>query len=188
MLTDTPKVLQTRLPMAEFQKYETINLGKKRGETMGMTLAEEFKNTGENTTGKSKSMLFIKLTYWLGIGADALWAIGLLIPQVYAILTGTPGFAPDFQTRQLMLLGGSLMTGWTFLLIWALQKPVERRGILLLTAFPVVFGLIITTVNGISNGNPLLFWVLIKCTLLMLTMVSSYILAGKLARTAKNSR
>ncbi len=151
-----------------------------------MTLAEKFNNTGENTTGKNKSMLFIKLTYWLGIGADAFWAIGLLIPQVFAVLTGAPGFAPDFQTRQLMLLGGSLMTGWTFLLIWALQKPVERRGILLLTAFPVVFGLTITTVNGIANGNPFLFWVLAKCALLMVLVVSSYILAGKLARRAKS--
>jgi hypothetical protein len=57
-----------------------------------------------------------------------------------------------------MLLGGSLMTGWTFLLIWALQKPVDRRGILLLTAFPVIFGLIITTGNGIFNGNRFLYW------------------------------
>ncbi|MCP3950975.1 MAG: hypothetical protein GY697_01940, partial [Desulfobacterales bacterium] len=55
---------------------------------MGLTLTEEFKNMGVNATGKSKSMLFIKLTYWLGIGADALWALGLLIPQVYAVLTG----------------------------------------------------------------------------------------------------
>ncbi len=60
---------------------------------MEMTLAEEFKTVGENTTGKSKSMLFIKLTYWLGIGADALWAIGLLIPQVYAVLTGPDRFS-----------------------------------------------------------------------------------------------
>ncbi len=152
---------------------------------MEMILAEEFKNIGQKTTGKSKSMLFIKLTYWFGIGADAFWAVGLLIPQVFAVLTGSPDFAPDFQTRQFMLLGGSLMTGWTFLLIWALQRPVERRGILLLTAFPGVFGLTITTLNGISNGNSYLFWVLIKCALLMLTMVSSYILAGKLARRAK---
>ena len=152
---------------------------------MELTLAEEFKNMGENTTGKSKRMFFIKLTYWLGIGADAFWAIGLLAPQVYAVLIGNPSFAPDFQTRQLMLIGGSLMTGWTFLLVWALQRPVERRGVLLLTAFPVVLGLIITTLNGVLNGNPFLFWVLIKCAILMFAMVSSYLLAGTLARQAK---
>ena len=155
---------------------------------MELTLAEEFKNIGENTTRKSKSMVFIKLTYWLGIGADAFWALGLLIPQVYAVLVGTPDFAPDFQTRQLMLLGGSLMTGWTFLLVWALQRPVERRGVLLLTAFPVIFGLFITTANSISNGNPFLYWALIKLIVLIFAMVGSYLLAGKLARQAKTGR
>jgi len=130
-------------------------------------------------------MAVIKLTYWLGIGADALWAVGLLIPQVYGVLVGMSNFAPDFQTRQLMLVGGSLMTGWTFLLIWALQRPVERRGVLLLTAFPVIFGLFITTMNSILNGNPSLYWVLVKLVVLITAMVGSYFLAGTLAGRAK---
>jgi hypothetical protein len=84
-----------------------------------------------------------------------------------------------------MLIGGSLMTGWTFLLIWALKKPLARRGVLLLTAFPVIFGLFITTVNGISNGNSILYWVLVKLVVLITAMVGSYLLAGKLANLAK---
>jgi len=157
---------------------------------MGTTLTETFKNTKDRpaparTAGGGKCLAAIKLTYWLGIGADALWAVGLLIPQVYGVLVGTPGFAPDFQTRQLMLIGGSLMTGWTFLLIWALKKPVARRGVLLLTAFPVIFGLFITTLNGISNGNPILYWVLVKLIVLITAVVGSYLLAGKLAHLAK---
>ncbi len=162
---------------------------KKRGDTMATTLSEAIKSrdsvaTPESTTGDGKRMVAIKLTYWLGIGADALWALGLLVPPVYALLIGTSDFIPDFQTRQLMLLGGSLMTGWTFLLIWALQRPLERRGVLLLTAFPVIFGLFITTVKGISNGNPFLYWLLIKLVVLMVAYVGSYILAGKLLRRA----
>lgn len=157
---------------------------------MAPTLTETIKSsdiitTPSSTTSDGKRMVAIKLTYWLGIGADALWALGLLVPQVYALLIGTPDFTPDFQTRQLMLLGASLMTGWTFLLIWALQRPVERRGVLLLTAFPVIFGLFITTVKGISNGNPFLYWLLIKLVVLMVAMVGSYLLAGKLVRCAK---
>ena len=77
------------------------------------------------------------------------------------------------------------MTGWTFLLIWALQRPVARRGVLLLTAFPVIFGLFITTVNGISNGNPILYWVLVKLVVLITAMVGSYLMAGKLVRRAR---
>ncbi len=136
------------------------------------------------TAGGGTRLVAIKLTYWLGIGADALWAAGLLIPQVYGALVGMPDFAPDFQTRQLMLIGGSLMTGWTFLLAWALQRPVARRGVLLLTAFPVIFGLFITTVNGISNGNPKLYWVLAKLLVLFSAMIGSYLLAGTRVRRA----
>lgn len=157
---------------------------------MSATITETIKSNDnitlpDPTTGEGKRMAAIKLTYWLGIGADALWALGLPIPQVYALLVGAPNFTPDFHTRQLMLLGGSLMTGWTFLLIWALQKPVERRGVLLLTAFPVIFGLLITTGNGIANGNRFLYWALAKLAVLMVATVSSYILAGKLVRRAK---
>jgi hypothetical protein len=156
---------------------------------MGTSLTETFENRKDRpvqtrTAGEGKRMAAIKLTYWLGTGADALWAVGLFIPQVYGALVGTPDFAPDFQTRQLMLIGGSLMTGWTFLLIWALQRPVARRGVLLLTAFPVIFGLFITTVNGISNGNPILYWVLVKLVILITAVIGSYLLAGKLMRRA----
>lgn len=35
------------------------------------------------------------------------------------------------------------MNPWTVLLIWGDRKPIERRLILLFTAFPVVFGLFI---------------------------------------------
>ena len=153
---------------------------------MGATLMETIgKRNGRpapvRTDGGGKRMAAIKLSYWVGIGVDALWAVGFLIPQVYALLVGYPDFTPDFQTRQLMLAAGSLMTGWTFLLVWALQKPVARRGVLLLTAFPVIFGLSITTVNGISNGNPVLYWVLVKLAVLMIAMVGSHFLASKLA-------
>ncbi len=34
------------------------------------------------------------------------------------------------------------MLGWTFLLIWADRKPLERRFVMLLTVFPVVFGMV----------------------------------------------
>jgi len=81
-----------------------------------------------------KRMFLIKIAYWLGIGADALWAVALFSPQVFAILTGNPDFDPDLQTRLIMGMGGSLMTGWTLLLIWAVRKPIERRVVILLTA------------------------------------------------------
>ncbi len=124
-------------------------------------------------------MFLIKLAYWLGIGADALWSIGLLFPTVFGILTGQPDFNPDAQTRLIMGIGGSLMTGWTLLLLWAIKKPIERRFVILLTAFPVVFGLTVVAYIGYNGGNTFNIWILIKNAILIISMFTSYILAGK---------
>jgi hypothetical protein len=125
-------------------------------------------------------LVIIKMTYWLGIGADALWVVGLLVPQVFGMLTGGADFHPDVQTRLIMGIGSSLMAGWTFLLVWAVRKPIERRGVLLLTAFPVVFGLFFVALIGFLDGNTSNLWLLIKTTILFIAMVTSYILAGKI--------
>jgi len=90
-----------------------------------------------------RKLFWIRLAYWLGMAADALWAVALLVPEVFGLLTGEPGFEADLQLRRIMAVGGMLMTGWTLLLVWAVRAPIERRVVILLTAFPVVFGLFI---------------------------------------------
>ena len=122
----------------------------------------------------------IKIAYWLGIAADALWAVALLIPPVFGILTGNPSFSPDIQTRLIMGIGGSLMTGWTLLLLWAIRKPIERRVVILLTAFPVVFGMFVVTLIGILGGGSSNTWILVKTIVLMISMIASFLLAGKM--------
>jgi hypothetical protein len=135
-------------------------------------------------TQKRESFL-IKVAYWLGIAADALWAVALLFPPVFAILTGNPDFDPDLQVRLIMGIGGSLMTGWTLLLLWAVRQPIDRRFVILLTAFPVVFGMFIVTLIGYLNGNTSTLWVLVKTMILMISMVTSYLLAGKMDKEEK---
>ena len=125
---------------------------------------------------------FIKMPYWLGIVADALWVAGLFSPVVFGILTGTPDFDPDLQIRLIMGMGGSLMAGWTLLLLWAVQQPVERRFVILLTAFPVVFGMFVVALIGFLNGNTTNLWLIIKTVILMITMVASFFLAQKIGR------
>ena len=125
-------------------------------------------------------MVLIKLAYWLGIAADALWAVGLLVPQVFGLLTGDPEFSPDLQTRLIMGMGGSLMTGWTLLLLWAVLKPVERRVVILLTAFPVVFGMFVITLIRILGGDTSSLWILVKTIILMIFMFTSYLLSAKM--------
>lgn len=45
----------------------------------------------------------------------------------------------------------ALMWGWTFLLIWADRKPLERRGVILLTVFPVVVLLLTNIIDIILS-------------------------------------
>jgi hypothetical protein len=136
------------------------------------------------STQKRESFL-IKVAYWLGIGADALWAVALLFPPVFAVLTGNPDFDPDLQVRLIMGIGGSLMTGWTLLLLWAVRQPIERRVVILLTAFPVVFGMFMVTLVGYLDGNTSTLWVLVKTMILMISMVTSYFLADKMDKEEK---
>jgi len=127
--------------------------------------------------GHKNTLFLIKIAYWLGIAADALWAVGLLFPKVFGILTGNLDFNPDLQYRLCMGLGASLMTGWTFLLLWAVRKPIERRIVILLTAFPVVSGLFIVALLGYLDGNTFNIWILVKSVILIISMITSYLLA-----------
>lgn len=55
---------------------------------------------------QKKRLLFIKITYWLGIGADALWAVALLSPSFFGLLTGQSDFKPVLQVRLIMAIEG----------------------------------------------------------------------------------
>jgi hypothetical protein len=136
----------------------------------------------EKQMNETKNMFLIKIAYWLGIVADALWAVGLLFPKIFGILTGQLDFNPDLQVRLIMGIGGALMTGWTFLLLWAVKQPIERRAVILLTAFPVVFGLSVVALIGFLGGNTSNIWILIKNSILIISMITSYMLASKAAK------
>jgi len=56
-------------------------------------------------------------------------ASGLRIPN---ILNGYIGTGSDYQLA--MHIGAMFMAGWTVLLAWGAIKPIERRGLLLITS------------------------------------------------------
>ena len=94
----------------------------------------------------SRSLL--RISYWVGAIADFINAVAMVYPPLMArmlILDQTP---TSLDARLALFMGASLMFGWTVLLIWADRKPVERKGILLITIFPVIVGLAITTLCG----------------------------------------
>jgi len=132
-------------------------------------------------TAKSK-LLTMQAAYWLGVIADALWTVALVSPTLFGRLTGRPGFEPDLPFRLTMGIGASLMAGWTLLLVWASRKPVERRGVLLLTACPVITGLAVVAVVGIVNGGASTFWIPGKLVLLFGLMLTGFHFGNQLAR------
>ena len=119
---------------------------------------------------------------WIGVAADALWSVALVYPSLYGILTGQPQLQVDLSLRLAMGIGASLMMGWTLLLAWTAKSPVERKAVFLLTAFPVIFGLIIVATTGLINGNAVNIWILVKCSLLAATMLTGYHIANSITK------
>jgi len=83
---------------------------------------------------------WLKASYIAGAVADGVVGILMLIPYWVA----------EEEFRFSMGVGASLMFGWTALLLWAYQEPEERKGILLLTIFPVIPGLVATQVWALA--------------------------------------
>ena len=93
----------------------------------------------------------LRIAYWTGAILDAITIIPMVSPRVGAAVFGIRDFHPGPDYRYAMYLAASLMLGWTCLLIWADRKPLERRGVLVLTVFPVVAGLFLAGVYAVAS-------------------------------------
>ncbi len=97
-------------------------------------------------------IIILRIGFWVGAILDALNVIVMLFPTIGGAMMGLENFNPSIEYKYAMGLGASLMTGWTFLLIWADRKPLERRFIALLTVFPVIIGIAVSNILVISTG------------------------------------
>jgi len=87
--------------------------------------------------GSKDNVVVLKTAFLIGAVADGLIAIEwFLISLGLVDLPVHPSFfvgsGQDFQ--YVMSIGGLFMMGWAFLLYWGSVRPIERRGILLITA------------------------------------------------------
>ena len=98
-----------------------------------------------------ENILWLRIAYWAGIIMDAIAAIQMLFPQLL-VRTYNIDLVPDAEFIFAMRYGAPLMIGWTVLLFWADRKPVERKDILLITAFPVVVGYVAIVIYAIIAG------------------------------------
>lgn len=97
-----------------------------------------------------KKILWLRTSYWVGAIADGLATIRMVFPKLFH----------SVEYEYALGLGAALMLGWTILLIWADRKPMERKGVLLITAFPVCTGLLLVetyaTLKGVITVNRML--------------------------------
>ena len=95
---------------------------------------------------------WLRTSYWAGAILDALAALTMLFPALFAATNFLPDFHPGIEYRYAMGMGASLMLGWTVLLLWADRKPRERKGVLLITVLPVVLGLVLNEIVAVRAG------------------------------------
>jgi len=94
-------------------------------------------------------MRLLRIAFLAGAITDAAALLPMLIPRLAGWFWGfrdVPG-----SSRFAMEYAASLMFGWTVLLVWAYQHPVERRFVAALTAV-VVVGLIFAEVAAVHAG------------------------------------
>ncbi len=79
---------------------------------------------------KTESLFWPRMALWWGAALDAAAAVGMCFPGLFIRVMGLR-MEVDAGLAFGLLYGAPLMLGWTLLLLWAVPKPVERRGALL---------------------------------------------------------
>jgi hypothetical protein len=100
----------------------------------------------------SREIQLLRLSYWIGAIIDAIVGVLMIVPAMFGLKEGIVNFSPGPDYVFAMGMGSSLMFGWTILFLWADRKPVERKGILPITVFPVIVGIFVSRLYGISSG------------------------------------
>jgi hypothetical protein len=99
-----------------------------------------------------RQVLLLRIACWAGAILDGAMLPPMLIPSIGGAMFGISNFHPGPEYMYAMYVGASLMAGWTVLLLWADRKPVERRGVILLTVIPVLTGLIGASLYIATSG------------------------------------
>ena len=117
-------------------------------------------------------IIFLRISYWFGALLDGIMVIPMLFPRIGGKMFGITNFNPGNDYKYAMMVGASLMLGWTVLLIWADRRPIERKGVILITIIPVVIGMVLAGVFAVCVGliqweNMLPTWIIQLILLIM---------------------
>ncbi len=130
-------------------------------------------------------LLFIRTCYYIGVAADFIAAVPLIFPEITKQMFGLTTFNADNGYLYVSWIGASLMLGWTLLLLWGSFKPIERKGILLLTVFPVLTGLLISSISVVTSGfmeTKFMFPLWIFYAIIIPLYIYAYIIADKIEK------
>jgi hypothetical protein len=130
-------------------------------------------------------MRLIATAYLAGAVLDGVTALALFVPEVaVAVYEVEASITPE--RRYALGVGGSLMLGWTVLLVWGWFRPVERRGILVITIVPVLAGLAAFT--GYAGATGLLAPAAVATTVIVQVAITTLLLVAYVqARTVARS-
>lgn len=95
---------------------------------------------------EKRAIIWLKIGFMFGAIVDALALMPMLIPRVSKMFWGIENFTGIYYFAQGM--GAALMLGWTSLLLWAFQQPLQRRFVAVLTIV-VIIGIVITQIFAI---------------------------------------
>ncbi len=139
---------------------------------------------------KISSNLLLKLMFILGAVVDGAIAVswfliasGLRIPN---ILNGYVGTGSDYQLA--MYIGAMFMAGWTVVLAWGAIKPIERRGLLLITAVLLFLSVIVELVffRDMLGGAGFIFGVTKRILLAVLATAIYFYSFGSIDRICES--
>lgn len=129
---------------------------------------------------------FVRLAFLAGAITDGLVIVPMLVPDIGAVLFGAARLQSEPFFTSFQGTAVSLMAGWTVLLFWGACQPIERRSLLLITAFPVVTGIGVSLLNGVAAGlMPIerIGILLVHLTLLTFLFIRGYFIADRMAKS-----
>lgn len=92
----------------------------------------------------------LRIAFLAGAITDALALLPLIFPEFASRLWGFEDFPGSYSF--VAGYAAALMLGWTVLLAWAYQRPLERRFVAPLTIL-VIYGLVLTEVIAAASGH-----------------------------------
>jgi hypothetical protein len=97
----------------------------------------------------NRQFQWLRLAFAAGAVTDALALLPMLSPALANMMWGINETAASY--RFAMGYGAALMLGWTGLLVWAFQKPIERKFVSILTIL-VICGFVVTEIVAVLYG------------------------------------